>query len=358
MSYRYKKLIPLALLLLIFGGLFFLPIKVPFSFQSMGLLNPSKKWSLRTDLDGNFYSELKNFQSGVIEQSTSYRFERGDIASLFFSKEIANNASIFKNDTIGMLSSRLVEDRIQKLESEMLVWEQQLQSRKSGEKEAVVEELRQKLIFAQQQFELTQKNFERSQILFLDSLIARDRFELAETEFITAKTNIEIARNSYSAALSGAKPADIMLVEEQILASQKELQFLEETKKKYVLLSPLSGKLVLNQYLPKEIEYMSIIDTTEFILYAPVKFHYRPYLSYDLKIDFTIPGTDETFQATIFDFTEHVEIISSNQVIFVKARISNPPAAVIPGLSVKCKFAGEPVTLREYVKRTLDIFLR
>ncbi|MDO8898051.1 MAG: hypothetical protein Q7V19_10405 [Bacteroidales bacterium] len=358
MSYRYKKLIPLGLVLLILGGLFFLPLKIPFSFQSMGLLNPAEKWIIRTDLDGNFYSELKNFNSGVIVQSTSYRFERGDIASLYFSKDITNNASINKGDTIGILSSRLVEDRIQKLESQMVVWNQQLQSQKSGEKEAVVEELRQKLVFAQQQFELTKKNFDRSQILFLDSLIAREKFESAETEFLTAKTNIEIAQSSYNAVISGAKPEAIRLVEEQILASEKELHFLKETKQKYVLLSPMSGKLVLNQYLPKEIEYMSIIDTTAFILYAPVKFHYRPYLSYELKVDLTIPGTDQTVQAEIFDFTEHVEIISSNQVIFVKARISDPPAALIPGLSVKCKFAGEPVTLREYVKRTLDIFLR
>ncbi len=51
----------------------------------------NKKWSLRTDLEGNFYGELENFQSGAIEQSTSYRFERGDIVKLKLRHGLTNN---------------------------------------------------------------------------------------------------------------------------------------------------------------------------------------------------------------------------------------------------------------------------
>ncbi|PKP52427.1 MAG: hypothetical protein CVT92_08970 [Bacteroidetes bacterium HGW-Bacteroidetes-1] len=356
MSYRYKRLIPIAILLLIIGGVFLVPIKIPFNFRSVGLLNPAKKWSLRTDQEGNYYSEIKNFHTGATEQSISYRFERGDIASLYLSKKMENNVSVLAEDTIGVLYSRMIEERLQQLESQVAVWNQQLLSYKAGEKKEVIDQLRQKLILSEQQLDLAIKNYERYSLLYQDSVIASNEFDEVENVYKSAKTNVEIANSDYNVATTGVKPEEILLIEEQMTASEKELSFLRETSMKYVLLSPFSGKLIINQYLPVEVEYISIIDTSEYILYTPVKFQYRPYLSYDMKIDFLIPGTDEHIMASIVDITNRVEYIHSNQMIFVKARILNPTTSIMPGLSVNCRLSGDKITLREYIKRTLHIF--
>jgi len=130
------------------------------------------------------------------------------------------------------------------------------------------------------------------------------------------------------------------------------------TKKEYLIISPLSGKLVVNQFFQTQGDYISIYDTSEYILYVPVKYRYRPYLDPKMRISFTIQSTDEVVEAQIFTISDRVDQIFGNQVIFVKAKVFSANNSVLTGLSVQAKFYGEPITLREYIKRTIEIFIR
>jgi hypothetical protein len=348
----------LAIILAIIGGLFFSPFKIPFTFRSTAFIHPVKKWSLRTDLEGNFYGELKNFKSEVVEESTSYRFERGDIATLSLDTNIGNNSRILTGDTVGALVSRLVEERIQQLENLVAIEQRQLSSSATGDKAEVVKNLKQRMQLAEQQLDLAEKNFERTQLLYQDSVITENEFERFENEYLKAITNVEIAKSEYEIAQTGEKPEMILLIEERIDRFNREIDFLEETRQKYTLVSPISGKLSLSQHFVYQQDYISIIDTSDFIVYIPIRFHYRPYLSEQMRLEFSIPGTNNSIEARIFDISNQIELFNSHQIIFVKALVTQKSPLVIPGLTVQCKFYGENITLREYIQRTLNIFLR
>jgi len=358
MRYIYRKYLSLLIFLLLIGIVLIIPIKIAFNFRSTALIHPIRQWTLRTDLDGNFYGELKNFSSGAIQLSTSYRFERGDIATLALSEGLANNIIVQHGDTLGYLYSRLVDERIQKLENLLAIEYKQLKSSATGEKTEIVDNLKQKLTLAEQQFDLARKNYERSKILYQDSVITTNDFEIAENEYLSSLTNIEIARSAYEVAITGQKPEDIKLIEEKIASYKNEIEFLEDTKKSYLLISPVSGRMVFNHYLPNQTEYISITDTAAFILYIPVKFPYKAYLWNEMQVKFSIPGATEPLIAKVFDISDRVELIKSNQVVFVKALINTPSPLIVPGLNVECVFMGDDITLREYIKRTLDIFFR
>ncbi len=358
MRYLYRKYLALIVFLILIGLVLVIPIKIAFNFRSTALIHPIRQWTLRTDLDGNFYGELKNFSSGAIQLSTSYRFERGDIATLVLSDGLANNIIVEHGDTLGYLYSRLVDERIQKLQNLLAVENKQLQSSATGEKIEIVDNLKQKLTLAEQQYDLSRRNFERSKILYRDSVITTNDFEIAENEYLSSLTNIEIAKSEYEIASTGQKPEEIKLIEEKIASYKNEIEFLEETKKSYLLTSPVSGRMVFNHYLPNQTEYISITDTTAFILYIPVKFPYKAYLSNKMKIHFSIPGATEQLIAEIFDVSDRVEIIKSNQIVFVKALIKTSSPVIVPGLNVECVFMGDDITLKEYIKRTLDIFFK
>lgn len=358
MRYRYRKYFALTIVLLLLVIVYFFPLTLPFNFRSTGWIQPVKKWTLRADLEGNFYGELTNYNTGAIELSTSYRFDRGDIATLSIRHEIANNTAVSKGDTLGYLYSRLVDERLQQLKNLMAVELKLLSSSSAGDKAEVVENLKQKLNLAQQQFDFARKNYDRSLILYQDSVITASEFEIAETDYLSAITNIEIAKSEYEISLTGLKPEEIRLIEEQIASYKKEIEFLEETKKRYLLLSPVSGKIVLNQFLPEQIEYISITDTTSFVMNIPVKVNYRAYIHNNAQIEFVVPGSSQRFNAVVFDISNKVELIVSDQVLFVKANITEHSPLIAQGLSVQCTFFGEKVTLREYIKRTLDIFFR
>ncbi len=360
MRYRYRKYLALLIVLSIIGIILFFPLKVQFNFRSNSWINPVKKWSLRSDLEGNFYSELQNFSTGAIEKSTSYRFDRSDIATLKLSDGMANNAGVGAGDTVGWLYSRLVEERISQLENLLEVQKKLLESNVAGEKSEIIENLRQKKLLAEQQYDYARKNYLRSEALFRDSVITAFEFDIDETAFQTAKTNVDIAKSDYEIAVTGVKPEEIKLIEQQILAYENELEFLNETRKTYLLTSPINGKLVFNHHLPEQMEYVAVSDTSGYMLYVPVKIQYRLYLRKNMEIEVIIPGSSERLQARITDISDKVDNILTNmvayQVVFVKAEILNNSPLIVPGLSVQSIFKGEKITLREYIARTINIY--
>lgn len=337
--------------------LYFLPFTIPFAFSTSTLIYPAKIWSLRSDMEGNFFGEVKNYRTGVIETSTSYRFERGDITNLLVSEKINENPVISRGDTLGRLTSRLIDERIEHLENQLAIDQRLLESSKTGEKNEIIENLLQKKTLAKQQMELAKINYQRIKALFEEEVVPESDFETAENEYQKALTNVEIAASDYRVASTGQKPEEISVIEERILSYRREIDFLLTTKKEYLIISPLSGKLIINQLMPAIGEYISIYDTSEYIIYAPVKYRYRPYLSADMQINFSTQNTEEEVKAEIFNIADRVDNILGSQVILVKARVATPTESIITGMSVNATFVGEPITLREYIKRTIEIFI-
>ncbi len=366
MKIRYKKYLLLVILLLIVI-LFLLPIKVPFTFRTTAIVYPIKKWSLKTDSDGSFEGQLINYKTGVIEDLANYKFERGDIARLRLMPYLENNSFIKKGDTLGFIHSQFLDEKIQQLENAIEVESKMLASSKAGEKEPVVENLRQKMINASVNYDFAKKNFERAQILIKDSVIPDTEFELVENQYNNALSNVELTKSEYQVAITGIKPEEISLIEERITSYQKELLLSQQLKKEYVLAAPFDGKMIFDLYSlsQKPQDYISVTDTSFYVLYAPVKFNYRFYVDRQSNIEFTIPGTDQEMNAKIFEISNNVELISngvnvasSTQVIFVFAEIIGESQHIYPGLTVQCQFVCDNISLWEYAGRTLNIFMR
>ncbi len=357
MRYRLRRYISLMIILAVIGILYLLPMTFPFTFTATTLIYPTKMWSLRSDLDGNFFGEVKNFRTGVVEISTSYRFERGDVTNLIVSEAISRNPVVFKGDTIGRLTSRLIDQRIEELENQLAIDERLLESSKTGEKDEVIQNLKQKVQLAEQQFDLAKKNYDRLKDLFDQEVVPSSEFEIAENEYHTSLTNLEIAQSDYSIAQTGLKPEALLVIQERIARYRREIDFQNTTKKEYLIISPLSGKIVVNQYMQTQEEYISIFDTSEYIVYAPVKYRYTPYLDMNMRISFNIQNSPEVIEAKIFNISDKVDHISGHQVVFVKAHVLPSSGKIQSGLSMQVRFRGEPVTLREYIKRTIEIFI-
>jgi len=357
MKFRYRKFFLLTILLL-FIGVFFLPVKIPFSFRATGIVYPVKKWSLKTDMNGNYEGELKNYKTGVIEDLTSYKFRRGDIARLQLMPYFENNSFVKEGDTLGYIYSKYMDEQIEDLNNNLNVETKLLESSASGEKESILENLNQKLIYAQEQFDLTRKNYDRTKILFQDSLIPQSEYEISESAYENAKTAIQIARSEYEVARTGAKPEDLRLIQERIDSYKNEIEFYNEMKKDYVLKSPFSGKMIFDLYSLNPVEYISITDTSEYILYAPIKFNYRSYLKLNSVVGFTVPGTETSLIARVMEISNNVEFIKTSQVVFTMSQIDDPSDIIFPGLTVQCKFVCDQVSPWEYAKRTLNIFMR
>ena len=357
MRFRFRKFYLLAILLLIIG-IFFLPFKVPFSFRSTGFVFPVKKWSVKTDLNGNYESELRNLRSGAIEDLTSYKFDRGDIARLSLLPNLLNNTFVKEGDTLGYITSKFLDEKIQNLQNMIDVESKLLESSITGQKESILENLKQKLIYAEQLYDFSRINYERSLTLMKDSVIPQSEFDIAKTSYENSKTAIEIAKSEYEVAKTGVKPEDVKLIEERISSYAKEMNFYSRMKNDYVLISPISGKIVIDLYSMEPVEFISITDTSEYILYSPIKNIYRLYLKPESKTEFSIPGTNITSEAELLEIGSNAEFIFTNQVVFTILRIKDPSDNIYPGLTVQIKFTCDEITLWEYAQRSISIFFK
>lgn len=356
----------MAILLLIIV-LFFLPIYIPFSFRTTAIIYPVKKWSLKTDLDGNFVGELKNYKTGVIEDLISYKFERGDIAKLQLKPSLRNNSFVNNRDTLGFIQSQLLDQRIQELENSIEVESKLLASSITGAKQEIIDNLRQKMVNADVNFDFAKKNYERAQILIRDSVISEIEYEVTENQYLNSLSQVEISRTDYKVATTGLKPEDISLIEERIRSLKRELDLSQKLKHDYTLQAPFGGKVIFDLYNMNlnPLDYLSISDTSSYLLYAPIKFNYRSYIDENTAIEFSIPGTDLKMEAQVYEISDNVEllpnglnVVSTTQVIFVFAKINSNSPLVFPGLTVQCRLKCDEILLRDYARRTLNIFLR
>lgn len=358
MGYPFKRYIPLIVLVVIIATILFVPFRVPFSFRSLGFIHPEKRWSLKTDFDGNYVGELRNYRFGRAESVVSYRFERGDIASLELSSLAPGQAFIELGDTIGRIRSMRSSESLQQKENLVSVALRELQAGMSAEKAEILQQLSQQVELTRHQLTYASAQFERISLLYHDSLVPATSFEAEQTSFLTAKSQHEIAQSNYQSALSGVKPEEAKLLEEKINSLKKELHLIEQTNQAYTLLAPFSGRLELNPLMTETGEYLSITDTTAFILYAPVKIQFLPYLNANTQLEFFIQGSDLACKASIFDIGNKAENIGNQQVIFIKAVVDDPGRIAIDGITAECRFLGEDISLREYFSRTLKLYLQ
>lgn len=358
MGYPLKRYIPLLSLLGIIIALLFIPVRVPFSFRSMGLIHPERQWNLKTDFDGNYVGETRNFRLGGVESVVSYRFERGDIATLELSGLKGENSIIQAGDTLGSIRSTRTIELLQQKENMVSVAIKELQAGISPEKAEVLEQLQQQINSTVVQLDFAKAQFDRINQLFLDSLVPATTFETEKTNYLRALAENEIAKSNYQSALSGVKPDEARLLEEKINSLKKELEFVEQTNEAYTLTAPIGGKLQMFAMTGEGGEYLSIIDTATFILYAPVKLQFLPYISNETHLEFFIQGTDVACKARIYSIGNNTETLNGQQLVFVKALVEDSDKIALNGLSVQCQFSGENISIREYITRTLKLYLQ
>lgn len=358
MGYPIKRYLPLLSLLGIIVALLFLPIRVPFGFRTMGFIRPERQWSLKTDFDGNYVGETRNFRLGGVESVVSYRFERGDIATLLLGGLDGENSVIQSGETLGSIRSVRSKELLQQKENMLSVAMKELQAGISPEKTEVLEQLQQQIKSTEVQLEFTKAQFDRINQLFLDSLVPATTFETEKTNYLRAFAENEIAKSNYQSALSGVKPDEARLLEEKMNNLIKELEFVEQTNEAYTLTAPFGGKLQMFAITGEGGEYLSITDTATFILYAPVKLQFLPYISKETHLEFLIQGTDIACKARIFSIGDNTETFNGQQLVFVKALVEDPDRIALNGLSVQCQFSGENICIREYITRTLKLYLQ
>ncbi len=353
---KFNRRIVLLIILVLALIVLFLPIHVYYSFDSAALVFPSKEWKLNRMADDSYISEMIDHETDVKDDLMSYKFDRGDVAEVRIKDKFRTNDYVSTSDTVAIIHSYIIDNEIVNLHNLKRIEESALKMTMTGEKQTLIEQSEQRTVFAQQQYDLAEKNYNRYRKLYLDSIISQVEFEVYENQYQLAKTNVQIAEREKMSLETGAKTEEVEYIQQKIDSYEKDIQTLESMMDRYYIRPPLNGIISYNR-VPGNI--ITISDTTRHILRIPVKINNIQYLNRISGIKFIIPGYTEKTDASFISYEGNVKIDSSTsqQIIMAKALINGGSPGILPGMAVSCKVYCDRITIFEFLRRSIYLKL-
>jgi hypothetical protein len=351
---RFNRRIVLLIILILAILVIFLPIKVNYSFDSTALVFSSREWNLKRGADDSYISELVDYETNVISNLLSYKFERGDVSEVHVMKNLESGDYVSSEDTVATIHSFFIENEIIRLENLKQIEEAALKMTFTGEKQELIDQAIQQQEFAKEQFDLAKKNFERQKKLFIDSVISRAEFEIYESQYELSGINVQIADNERKSLETGAKVEEIDFIQQKIDSYLNEIETLKKMQEQYVIKPPIDGVVSFNRVLDGII---TVSDTSRFILKIPVKINNIQYLKQISSIKYSIPGHTEKTDASFLSIDENVNmnITTNQQVIIAKALVKKSNQGIYPGMAVSCQVFCDRITIFEFLQRGIHL---
>lgn len=342
------------LLLFVLGLVFILPIELPYSFRAKGKIYPLRKWELRIDEGVGFQAKEVDVLSGKVERLTQFKFDENDIGSYNPLKTFENISRINKYDTLACFYSYALEEQVRTLRNELFEKKLLLKRALSGEKRSILNQLDAELEKVGNEVKLAQKEYERAQILFCDSIISCSEFDASFYKLKMLEAKQKEAKFALKSALTGMKSEEIDYIQGVISGIEDRLSVTEKQKAELCVRAPFSGELSFSK---EQGQYLLLEDTDSLLLAIPVRYRDNDYVKLDHQIYFTQEGSTEEYNAQIIEKGKSIYTIQNEQVIFVKALVKKGKDRLKTGLLVSGRFECDEVPLYVYLGRTMEVFL-
>lgn len=333
----------------------FVPVEIPYTFNTTAKVYPLQQWVLHKNVDGNLIKTLHNYKSGRLAEYATFPFDRGDVVNIkFHPDQSASTSQVDSGYLVASIASLNLAQQLVDLENQLNVERANLQKVSTGEKQEIIVQGKEILNQALADLKFKQANLDRAEKMFADGLLAKAKLEAAQQGVKQAEIAIEVARKRIGVTSTGEKPEEINLIQAKINSFESQINFLKSTNDSYDIYAPISG----NMYYETGIEGDKLIidDIKEHILIIPIKLKDRDFIGDDTMIELEVHGSDTLVQAQLIDVSDKVEIINREVVVIAKASISADKAkGLASGMPIKCKITTGKVLPIEYMKRSMKL---
>ncbi|NND77457.1 MAG: hypothetical protein HKN39_04685 [Flavobacteriales bacterium] len=340
------KIVVLVLLIL-FLIAWFGPFTVKYELNYTGKVYSAKKWSIKQEND-QYITENRNFTDGISTSQQNYIFERGDIVELEFSEGIKNNAYVKKDTPLLEFRSYLLEQQLADLKSQVNLQLATTRAEQTGRKVSIVLEAEKNLKLMQQQLDLAEKNFARSEQLYQGEIIPAAEFQVVENELALAKTNVELAKQRIVSVTTGRKVESIGEINAQMNVIETQLNILNEKKRNYNVSAPFEGEVIMDAFSN---DLISIVDTSAQVVIVPIEVEERSFINAkSSRACLELEGCDDDFDIVVH-LDKKVNLVDNRQVILAKVNVPERHKRLDEGLLVNCRIMCDTISIREYIKR-------
>ncbi len=348
---RYSAIILLPLLI----ALAYLPLDVPFTLDSAARVLPARQWVLTQAADGTLSANLYDHRTGQVRGQEGYQFDRGDLVQMRFQADWQSGKRVKAGETVATIVSNRLGEQLVQLKNQMAVEQANLGVVATGQKPQVLAQLEEEISLAKADVELRRKSLERMRQLQTDGLVAALTVEQAENAHHDALARVRLAEKSLAVAMSGEKQETVTVTAARIAALQKEIEFLENKRSKYVISAPFAGEVRFENSV--EGERLLVEDTSALIAQIPIRLRDVRYLQPGQQLELQLLDRQTTAQASVLEIGKRVEVMSFEQVVIVKALVmqsaTQNTVMFSPGAPVRCRIVCERVRLVEYLRRSI-----
>jgi len=307
-------------------------IKVPHSLNIFAEVHPLQKWQIVKGTDGQLTSALIDFEAGFSNAFGVTQFQRGESMVFSFSESMRNKKEIHAGDSIGVIRSSDVEENIVRLEGELSVAKAELAANKTGEKQPLITEAKNRLEFANAKLGQKKNTFQRNEQLYKKGFLPQENYETDLWEIKQLEIEISIYQSQLEAITSGLKPETIDLLESKITALTNELDALKKRSNNFVVISPING-IVSRSFSSDTI--LSIINLDKVVMNVPLKIAYMHTLKEGKPVSVKFNNYSDDFQARLLALSNEVKMLNNEQVIVAAILINNSEKQLLPGMIVQ-----------------------
>jgi hypothetical protein len=344
---RYSAIIILPLLV----ALVYAPLDVPFTLDSAVRVLPARQWVLSHANDGSLGATLYDHRTGMVRKQEGYQFDRGDLVQMRFQDSWKTGTRVRAGETVASIASNRLSEQVVQLRNQLAIEQANLGVVATGQKPQVIAQLEEEINTAKTEVELQRKTFERIKQLHADGLVAALAVEQAENSYHSAQSRVRLAEKSLAVSASGEKQETVSVTSSRIASLQKEIEFLENKRSKYVITAPFDGQVRLENTL--EGNRLLVEDTAALILLITARLRDIPYLQPGQKVELRLIDGQTVMPATILEVGNRVELISYEQVVTVKAVSEKSVGMLSASAPVRCRVVCGNVRLSEFLRRSI-----
>jgi hypothetical protein len=324
--------------------LILLQVKIAHSIHTYFEVQPIQKWVLAKGTEGQIISSVMNFKSGASNNISVVQFERGEIMNYNFIPSIELKSSLVVGDTVGIVYSSRLHERLTQLGGAILIAQADLAAKSTGEKQALLEEAKKKIKYSEAKIQEKKLLFERTKELFKKQYVSQEEYDASLWELKQAEIENEIDKAQLEVLLTGSKTEDLEVLKRTIGSYLSEIELLKKRLKDFVLRSPISGD-ILRDFSKDTL--LVVNNTSKLILHTPVRFEETQYLKEGEVVQIELKNVPEEVAGVILSISKEVKIINGVQILYARILIDPQKLNLIPGLLISGEIILPKITITE-----------
>ncbi|HRG58744.1 MAG TPA: hypothetical protein PK323_07260 [Bacteroidia bacterium] len=319
-------------------------IKIPYTIRSRAVFMPASEFNLVRTVDGNLISSFKDNIRGVVKSYGVTEFQRGDVVQFLLNPKLINQKYVTIGDTIGWIVSNEEQRNLIQLKGELGIMKAEFDFYTTGQKPEDVKTAKEQLELAKEQLDIQKKLLKRSTLLFKDSVIPQQEYDIELNKLKVKEIEVGVAEARYMSITTGEKKEQAHLVAAKIANLELQIKQVSDRLAYFTFTTPMSGMILLQRENEIGENVIAIGDTSHWVGVIPIQLKERDFVSIADTINFN------DHLGSIVGIDNSVKIIDRRQSFYATG-IWPFKDNIMPGTMAEVDIMCPKVTIKDYFLR-------